>query len=115
MTSVVRGRTDRRHNFSKRCEVASKNSADHESEERKTWSLFIKASHLFFQLKTGDSHLLKVKNFSGDFAETFLKPLKANPVNDLIIYLDIFHKRSKMQYLDLAHEPPILAGIQVTT
>jgi len=61
-----------------------------------------KLNFAYLQLKTGDSHMLQIGNVFKDFSSTLLEPLKANPVNDLIIYLDLFLKRNKMQFRDPA-------------
>ena len=54
------------------------------------------------QLKTGDSHMLQMDHLRKDFSSTLLEPMDANPVDDLIIYLDLFLKRNKMQFHDAA-------------
>ena len=57
--------------------------------------------------------MLKLKHFREDFSATLLDPIKTNSVADLIIYLDIFHKRNKLQYLEAATDPRLSSVMQV--
>ena len=44
--------------------------------------------------------MLKIEHLRKDLEPILLEPIQANPLNDVIIYLDLFHKKSKLQYLD---------------
>jgi len=61
-----------------------------------------KLKFAYLQLKTGDSHLLKLKHFQEDFETVLLQPLTKTFCQDFIIYLDIHQFRNKMEYVEAA-------------